>query len=308
MLLPILTAALTGLLACPLAAAPEAPEAPGVLSRTAALMAACLDDYNRLDFDRSEAEAREAMALQPEHPLPLVHLQGCLTALAFEQSLSGGVQAGLLRCFDDACQRADAVETAWEAAHPDGWSQLYRGNSLGAEALVALYQGQSLRAYRLGRRADAALQLALQRQGGLLDADMGLGQYRYYCGRMSGFLQFLLRLPGDIPGGIAQLKACAASGCRSAILASGVLARILVEEEPDPQAALPYVQAVYGRYPLNWSYAKLAQEEALALGPQRPEARALMQSLRRQWDAGWRPPAYAHLLPAFAVAGGASAQ
>jgi hypothetical protein len=286
-------------LALALALPPALPaaDAPGLLSRTAELMAACLDDYNRLDLSRSEAEAREAMALQPQHPLPLVHLQGCLVSLAYEQSQAGRIDPGLLRCFQQASDQADAVESAWEAAYHDGWAQLYIGNSLGAQGLLALYQGRSIRAYQLGRRAEAALQLAQRRSPGLADADLGLGQYLYYCGRMAGLLRFFLDLPGDIPGGIARLKACAASDCRSAVLARLVLARILVEEESDPEAALPYVQEAFQRYPLNWSFAKLAQEEALKLGLARPPALGLALALRRQWDAGWRPPAYAKLDP-----------
>lgn len=284
--------------ALPIPLSPSAaPEAPGLLTQTAALMTACLDDYNRLDFDRSEAEAREAMGLQPRHPLPAVHLLGCLVAEAYEQSQAGGVEPGLQRCFDDAFHRTLRRCRAWEISHHDGWSQLYLGNSLGAAALLALYEGHPIRAYELGRRANAALQLAQQRLPGLADADLGLGQYRYYCGRQNGVLRFLLDLPGDIPGGIALLKTCAASGCRSAVLAQLALARILVEEQRDPRAALPYVQACFLRYPRNWSVAKSAMEEALALGLADPAARALAQALRAQWDLGWRPPAYAKMDP-----------
>ena len=53
--MPARHAALLGFLALTLPLPAAAPEAPGLLSRTADLMVACLDDYNRLDFTRSEA-------------------------------------------------------------------------------------------------------------------------------------------------------------------------------------------------------------------------------------------------------------
>jgi tetratricopeptide (TPR) repeat protein len=295
--MPARYAALLGLLALTLALPAAAPEAPGLLSATTQLLSACVDDYNRLDFERSEAEAREAMRLQPEHPLPVVHWQGCLVARAFEQQKDGGIQGDLLDRFQQASEQAEALEAAWEQAHPDGWSQLYQGNSLGARGLIQIYQGNYLRAYRLGRRANLCLIEAQRRQPGLPDADLGLGQYQYYCGKLSGVLQFFLALPADIPGGIARLKACAASGCRSSVLAKLVLARILTDERPDAEAALPYVQEAYRRYPNNWACAKAALQEAQLLGPGRAEARELTQALQRQWSSGWRPPAYAPMGP-----------
>jgi hypothetical protein len=280
-----------------------APKAPGLSARSARLLAASLDDYNRLDFKRSESEASQAMALQPLHPLPIIHLQGCLSAEIYEQAQAGDVEAPLLNRFQAVCEQASSAEEAWEGLHHDAWSQLYIGNSLGTQALVALYQGRSLGAYHLGQRADAALQLAQAREPRMADADLGLGQYRYYCGRMAGVLQFFLVLPGDIPGGMQRLRSCAASGCTSAILARLVLARIMVEDLPDPEAALPFVQEAIQRYPSNWTVAKFTMEEAQALGMERPEARKLARRLRRQWDSGWRPPAYAKMdvTPLFAA-------
>jgi len=271
--------------------------AAGLLSPTAALLDACLDDYNQLRFDQSEAEARQAMALQPGHPLPCVYLQAALCAEIQEQSLDGREDPALLRRFDQATALAQDLESAWERERHDAWGPVYLGNSLGARALVAMYRHRLIRSYTDGRESAAALRLAQKRLPDQPDADLGLGQYLYFFGRLSGVMRFFLVLHGDIPGGIARLKHCAESGCRSSILAKIVLARILVEEVPDYEAALPYVQAVYGRYPLNWAYAKQAQEEALALGLARPEAQALAQALRAQWRSGWRPPDYARMDP-----------
>jgi hypothetical protein len=269
----------------------------GLLSPTAALMDACLDDYNSLRFDRAEAEARQAMALQPEHPLPCVYLQATLCAEIEELSLDHREDKALLERFDRATVQAQGLEAAWERQRKDAWGAVYLGNSLGARALVAMYRSRLLRSYTDGRESASALRLAQKRAPDQPDADLGLGQYLYFCGRLSGVMRFFLVLHGDIPGGIARLKHCADSNCRSSLLAKLVLARILVEEVPDYEAALPYVNEVYRRFPLNWAYAKIAQEESLALGLGRPEARALAGSLRAQWRAGWRPPSYARMDP-----------
>ncbi|HXC64048.1 MAG TPA: hypothetical protein VNZ67_06795 [bacterium] len=271
--------------------------AAGLLSPTAALLDACLDDYNSLRFDRAEAEARDAMALQPEHPLPCVYLQATLCSEIQEQGLDQKEDPALLERFDQATVQAQDLESAWEHRRQDAWGAVYLGNSLGARALVAMYRHRLLRSYTDGRESASALRLAQKRVADQPDADLGLGQYLYFCGRLSGVMRFFLVLHGDIPGGIARLKHCADSDCRSAILAKIVLSRILVEEVPDYEAALPYVQVAYQRYPLNWAYAKQAQEEALALGMGRPEARALAEALRVQWRSGWRPPAYAKMDP-----------
>jgi hypothetical protein len=274
-----------------------ADAAAGLLSPTAALLDACLDDYNSLRFDRAEAEARQAMDLQPEHPLPVVYLQAALCSEFQEQALARQEDAALLERFDAATRQALDVEAAWERTRHDAWGPVYLGDSLGARALVAMYRHRLLRSYTDGRESASALRLAQKRCPDQADADLGLGQYLYFCGKLSGVMRFFLVLHGDIPGGIARLRHCADSGCRSSMLAKIVLARILVEEEPDYEAALPYVQAVYGRFPQNWAYAKQAQEEALALGLARPEAQALAQALRAQWRSGWRPPDYAQMDP-----------
>ncbi|HXC65233.1 MAG TPA: hypothetical protein VNZ67_12805, partial [bacterium] len=263
-------------------------DAPELLSPTSALLEACMGDYNRLDFARAESEAAQAMALQPDHPLPAVYLQGALTAEIQDQIAAGHLTQDLLKRFDLATVHAVALDKSWELVHHDAWGQIYIGDSLGARGLVDMYRGRLMKAYSDGKLSADAMRLAQKRMAGENDSDLGLGQYMYYCGRLSGVLRMFLVLHGDIPGGIAKLRNCGAAACRSAPLARLVLARILSEDMRDYDAALPYVQEAYGRYPLSWDYAKLAMEEAQGLGLQRPEARALAETLRAQWQAGWR--------------------
>ncbi|HTB23146.1 MAG TPA: hypothetical protein VK914_10620 [bacterium] len=269
----------------------------GLRPETSALLDACFDDYNRLLFDRAEAEARQAMALQPELPLPVVYLQAALTAEIQELATAHANDAAVRARFDEATRQALKLEAAWEAARHDGRGQNYLGISLGTQGLVNLYRGHLLAAYHEGRKGAAALHLALKRDPSLVDADLGLGQYLYYCGRLSGLLRFFLVLHGDVPGGIALMEFCGASDCRSALLARLMLADILVEETADYERALPYVVEAQALYPQNWSYEKLALEEAKGLGLDRAEARDLIEAVSAQWDQGWRPPAYVKLDP-----------
>jgi hypothetical protein len=269
----------------------------GIEPATQALLSASFDDYNRLHFDRAEAEARQAMALQPDLPVPVIYLQAVLTAEVEELALAHADDTAVFARFDQVSRGALGLEAAWERSHHDGRSQEYLGTSLGERGLVHMYEGHMLAAYEDGRHSYAALRLAKQRDPGLVEADLGLGEYLYYCGHLSGFLRLILDLHGDVPGGLALLETCGASRTRCALLARLMLAEILTENAVDFGRALPYVREAQARYPENWSYEKLALEEARGLGLQRPEARKLIESVAAVWDRGWRPPAYAAMDP-----------
>jgi hypothetical protein len=269
----------------------------GLRPETSAILDACFDDYNRLRFDRAEAEARHAMALQPESPLAPLYLQAELAAQIQEASLAGASLDGALERFDAAARASEPLIAAWEGGRHDGRAQLYLGTSLGTRALVDLYRHRLLAAYQEGRSANAALLLAQKRDPALRAADLGLGQFLYYSGRLQGILRLFLSLQGDIAGGIRRIEACGSDSNRCSCLARLVLARILTEEEPDFQRALPYVQEAQSRYPENWAYERLALEEAKGLGLDKPAAQSLVLALAARWDAGWRPPAYVRLDP-----------
>ena len=150
-----------------------------------------------------------------------------------------------------------------------------------------------LDAFHDGKNGNQALLLAVQRDPKLYNAYLGIGQYLYYCGRMSGFLRLILSLHGDIPGGIADLQLCGLQGSYAAIPARICLARIFCNEEVDYLRALPYVLEIYGRYGKNYEYVQYAIRESLGLGLETPAAQSLLEAVCAQWDQGWRPPAYA---------------
>jgi|GEM_PF-1658591 len=273
-------------------------ETDGLGPNTAALLNQAYDDSSRLFFDKSEVEARKAMALQPENIVPLLYLQNNLAAWIVELGLAHRPENEVSARFAVVSAQALVMEAAWEDLHHDGLAQLYLGTSLGEQALVALAHGKFVASYKDGLKADTALLLARQRDPDLLDTDLGLGEYLYFCGRINGLLRLILDLHGDIPGGIALMRTCAAGSVRCSVPARMQLALIFTEQTKDYETALPFVQEAQTRYPENWAYEKAALEEARGLGLRRAEAKGLIEAVSSQWDAGWRPPKYEAVDPA----------
>jgi tetratricopeptide (TPR) repeat protein len=269
----------------------------GLFPATAALLDASFDDFNRLAFDRAESEAEQAARAQPELPAPYVYLSACLTSRVQEEQCAQRSDAATCARFDRACAEGIRRAEEWGRTRGEARGALYLGTFYGSEGLVRLYQNRLLAAYQDGRKADAQLKRAEALDPTLAEADLGRGQYLYECGRLGGVLRFFLALPGDIPGGIARMERCAREGGRCALLARIVLGRIFTLEEPDFARALPYIQEVLDRYPENWAYVSEALIEAQGLGMGNPAARALVETVGRRWDAGWRPPAYAKIDP-----------
>jgi hypothetical protein len=269
----------------------------GIEPATNALIDTAFDEYNGLRFTDAEAVLRQAMALQPGMPVPGLYLQDELACQIHELSLANARDPALDARFAEATRGTRRLVDAWEAAHHDGRAKLYLGTNLGECGLVAMAEGNYIGAYGFGQQANAALIAARARDASLVEVDMGLGEYLFYCGNMVGILRLVLNLHGDVPAGIALMRTCGTSPGRGGFPARLQLAWILTEEVRDYEHALPYVQEIEFRFPGNWANEKLALDEAKGLGLDRPEARALVESVSTQWDSGWRPPAYAMLNP-----------
>jgi len=281
----------------PVSGTPAPADPDGLEPQTEAILDTCFDDYNSLRFDQAEAEARQAMALQPDLPLPIIYLQATLMTEVQEMVTAHANTRAVAKRFYQASKQALALETAWDRAHHSGRSLGYMGVSLGERGMVRLFTGHPLAAYNDGKLANAKLLQARKLDPDLADVDLGLGEYLYYCGRMAGLFRMVLALHGDVPGGITLLQTCGVDGHRCAPLARLELAQILTDEAVNYERALPYVQEAQAFYPDNWSYEKLALDEARGLGLDRPEARALVEAVSVHWDNGWRPPAYAKVDP-----------
>jgi tetratricopeptide (TPR) repeat protein len=269
----------------------------GLDPQTEAILDACFVDYNSMHFDRAEAEALQAMALQPDLPMPVIYLQATLMNEVEELRAAHAKDKDVADRFFLATKHALALEAAWDGSHHDGRGLGYMGMSLGERGMVQLFRGHPVAAYHDGRKANTELLLARRRDPSLIEADLGLGEYLYYCGRMAGVLRMILALHGDVPGGIALLQTCAVDGRRCAPMARLQLAQIFTEEVVNYEKALPYDQEAEARFPDNWYYEKLALEDARGLGLDHPAARNLVEAVAAHWDAGWRPPVYAKLDP-----------
>ena len=253
------------------------------------------DAVNDMDFDKAERLAQTIVTRYPQHPLPRIFLQGALLARIQENIAAKAEDGPLFTRFNLESDGAVELAEQWQASHPGPEAMLYVGNSMGARGLVKLYQGSVLAAYHDGQKASASLREAVKEDPKLYEAYLGLGQYEYYCGRMSGVLRWVANLQGDTASGIALLKTGAAKGVCVAVPARSALARILSEEEIDFSAALPYVVELRQRYPTNYSFAQYALAVGRGLGWKDPQARRLGEALSAQWEKGWRPPSYATL-------------
>jgi tetratricopeptide (TPR) repeat protein len=255
------------------------------------------DAYNNLDFDRSKALAEAVIAQYPDHPLPRIFLQGTEVTEIQEVLAAHGEKHALFDAFDKLSDETVALAQKRDQLTPTACSQFYIGGSLGARGLVQLYEHNYRAAYRDGRDADVALRQALVRDPQLQEAWLGLGQYEYYTGRMAGLLRFILSLHGDVNKGISELETCSAHPSFTTIASRLCLARIYCLEVVNYPKALPYVQDVYARYPNTYWTVQMALADAKGLGLANPDAQALLESVFKQWDGGWRPPVYVKMDP-----------
>ena len=121
---------------------------------------------------------------------------------------------------------------------------------------------------------------------------LGLGQFEYYCARLNGVLAFFLALKGDEKKGIAMLQTCEAKGSFSAMAARAFLAKILIFDQKDPVAALPYIERVFNDFPESHHHWRYIMAYAHTQGMKDPKSRSLVEAAAKLWDAGWRPPKY----------------
>lgn len=284
-------------LATSLEAAPLAPvqEFDGLPATAMASLTDCQDAYNELKTGRAQALASEVIAQWPQHPLPRIFLQGAMLVEIQEAAAGRAVEKTLYDRFKKASNEAVALAEERRRQQPGALADFYVGGSLGTRGLGAYYRRDFLGAYQDGKRADQALRQAVEEDPGLEDARLGLGQYRYFCGRMSGFLRILLGIQGDVKQGIALLEECAARGTFAASAARISLARIYCFDVIDFDKALPYVSETLSRFPGNYALVRAGMVEARGLGLDDPRAQALCDIILKQWDQGWRPPSYVSL-------------
>ncbi len=196
---------------------------------------------------------KEAEELSPGHPLALVMEIGIRLFDIQEDLEAKKYDKKKIEEFFTRDNGLIAMAEAREKAHPKSpYPKLHLGAAYGCRGLVNLYQSNYFTSYTDGKKGVDYLKQAVKLDPEQYNALMGLGQFDYYCGRLSGVLQFFLALNGNEKRGIATLEACAKKASYSATAASIFLAKVLSEDQKDWDQAEFYVRDGYRRYPNNY--------------------------------------------------------
>ena len=130
----------------------------------------------------------------------------------------------------------------------------------------------------------------------LYNAYMGLGQFEYYCGTLSGVLQFVLALPGNPDKGLAMLKECEDKASYAAWPCKVYRISLMLSDRHDYQGAEPELAALMARYPGNYQFAR-SVFEVLESGINTAALRRSAEDVLRRLDQGWEPPKHAGIDP-----------
>lgn len=255
-----------------------------------ALLLQSQDALFRQDFDECQRILDQVHAMEPDHPLPRIFTQALLLyEIEINNKLGQDtdlLMARLEKVSDDSVASADA----YALKRPGAVAKLYLGGSRGARGLGQLHLHNYIRAYKDGKKAYALLRECVAEEPGLYNAYVGLGQFEYFSGRLSGALQYLLDLEGDTAKGIELLETCSQKGSYAAPSALMFLGRVYSYEEPNPDKAFHCLKILQKRYPRNPEFVKWCLDHAAKRGWDHPESTELVEAIGRIWDQGWRPP------------------
>ena len=246
-------------------------------------------------FTEAEAMIREAMQEIPEHPV------GWLFLIATELGrIQEGFKAAKSKVPDDFFKDADHLVDMGQAQlklYPKSAdTRVYLGAAFGIRGLAKLYAGSYLASYRDGKRGAAYLKEAVTIDDKTYNAYMGLGQFEYYCGTLSGVLQFVLALPGSPDKGLDMLKTCEEKGTYAAWPCRSYRVKLQIADRKDFKNSADGLVALVERYPHNDEHA-LGVFEALKADVNTPALRRSAETVLSRLDQGWSPPAYSQLQP-----------
>lgn len=208
---------------------------------------------------------------------------------------------------------ANAAVTAmesWIAREPrraEAWFSL--GGALGARAQWQALRGERLAAARSGKRIKEALDRALLLDPALVDANVGIGLYRYYAAVAPAalrMLRWLLLLPGgDRVEGLAQLRSVSTSGAARLLRdeADYQLQVIELWYEQQPERAIALLRGLDARHPRNPHFLQLIAEiEDYRLRNFDASRRSYEELLRRALEGTVSMPAFAEVHARLGVA------
>jgi FimV-like protein len=246
-------------------------------------------------YDEAEALIRKAQALAPEHPLCGVFLVATLLSRVQEQFKEGRkeVPPDFFNEVDHLVAQAEAQNKAYpQSAYP----RLYLGAAYGMRGLAKLYAGSFISSYFDGKKGAEMLRQAVALDPQLYNAYMGLGQFEYYCGTLSGVLQFVLALPGDPDKGLAMLKDCEDKATYAAWPCKAYRISLMLSDRHDYRSSEPELAALLARYPGNYQFSREVFN-ALAAGVNTAALRRSAADVLRRLDQGWVPPKHAGIDP-----------
>jgi tetratricopeptide (TPR) repeat protein len=262
---------------------------PQVLERLTEAQDLALD----LRYDDAEAMIRAVTPQAPEHPLCGVFLVATLLS-RIQEGFKSGAKEVPASFFKEADHLVDEIQKQRDAFPDSPYPRVYLGAAYGMRGLAKLYAGDYVASYIDGKKGAGLLKEAVAMDPKLYNAYMGLGQFEYYCGTLSGVLQFLLALPGDPDKGLAMLKTCEDKGTYAAWPCKAYRIRLMTGERHDYAAAEPELAALAARYPNNYDFA-VAVFKTLDAGVNTAALRRSADDVLRRMDQGWTPPPYAHM-------------
>ena len=246
-------------------------------------------------YDEAEAKIRRAQSQAPDHPLCGVFLVATLLSRVQEQFKEDrkDVPPEFFNEVDHLVAQAEGQSREFpKSAYP----RLYLGAAYGMRGLAKLYAGSYISSYFDGKKGAEMLRQAVALDPKLYNAYMGLGQFEYYCGTLSGVLQFVLALPGNPDKGLAMLKDCEDKATYAAWPCKAYRVSLMLSDRHDYRDSEPELAALLARYPTNYQFAREVFN-ALAAGVNTGALRRSAGDVLRRLDQGWAPPKHAAINP-----------
>lgn len=212
-----------------------------------------VDSIYRMQFDRAEAAAKRAIAINPEHPHAYMGLAGVAwTRYVYESDQS---DPKLIDAFAERTRETIEVAERWLKKHPrDANGLMALGAAYGISSRLMVIRKQWIKAYWHGRKAVNVTREAVKADPKLWDAYLGVGMYDYYSDLYPHFIGALAKivLRGNRARGIETLKLVAEKGRLSQSNAKILLVEIYTEDPfgaKDPAKAIAIMKELRAKYP-----------------------------------------------------------
>ena len=212
-----------------------------------------IDNLYQMRFREAEAEANQAIALNPEHPHAYLGLAG----VAWTEYVYGQNQDDpkLMAEFERRTYKVIEVAEKWNKAHPDDAGGLMTlGAAYGIWSRLLINEHYWVKGYFKGRKAVLLTKEAAKKDPRLWDAYLGIGMYDYYSDLYPRFIGVLAKivLRGDRAKGIQELEMVADKGHFSQSNAKILLVEIHCEDPygaKDGKKAVALMKDLRAKYP-----------------------------------------------------------